>query len=181
MASLPPSVELRKPLPEENNHRYDSKSRSYVGERFDRGERIIMVDGARWGRTIVTSHGCHGTKHVFKQDRGEVLMDSKYPTEIAIRSQKRRHWDSADKWRPTEEMVLEKAKELVVTGKLRDPTIVQREHEKAMERFRQRTIEAEQERAAAFRAKAMEALQINDPTSEIIGRVVAAMEWAKEQ
>lgn len=168
------NIELRKPTPEENNRRYDTKSKSYKGERFDRGERIIMVNGERWGRTIVTSHGRRGTKHTFQQNGGSEL-------DVSVRSQKRQRWAASDNWRPTEEVVLEKAKELIKSGQLRHPSIVQRENEQAMERYRERAGEAEKKRVEAFRTKAMEALQINDPTSAIIDRVVAAMEWAQTQ
>lgn len=179
------SVELRKPTAAENTRRYDNKRERYVGEAFDRGERIIMVDGVRWGRTIVTSHGCHGTKHVFQQDGGEVIIDkpdARYPHEVAVRSQKRQKWlGDKDGWRPTEEVVLEKARELVAAGKLRHPDEVRREQEAAMRQYDERAAEREKERIASFRDKAMEALQINDPESEIIDRVVKAMEWAQSK
>lgn len=179
------TVELRKPTAAENTRRYDNKRERYVGEAFDRGERIIMVDGVRWGRTIVTSHGCHGTKHRFQQDHGEVIIekpDARYPQEVAVRSHKRQKWlGDKDTWRPTEEVVLEKAKELVASGKLRHPDVVKKEQDEAMEQYSARAAEREQQRVAEFRAKAMEALQINDPESEIIERVVKAMEWAQSK
>lgn len=180
-----PTVELRRPTAEESNRRWvDGPGRGhYEGEAFDRGERIIMVDGARWGRTIVTHHGMHGTKHVFLQDNGEVILDdpnARHPQEVAVRSMRKRRWREGE-WRPTEEMVLEKARELVEAGKLRDPAVVRREQQEANRLWQEERSAEENQRIADFRAKAMEALQINDPTSEIIDRVVAAMEWAREQ
>jgi hypothetical protein len=177
-------IKLVKPTPEQNTRRYDERRKGYVGEGFDRGERIIMVDGVRWGRTIVTMHGCHGTKHVFYQDGGEIITADRgrHTSEIAIRSEKRQKWlGDKDTWRPTEERVLEKARELVATGKLRHPDVVKKESVEAMKQYDARVEEREKERVAEFRAKAMEAAQVNDPDSPIIDRVVAAMEWAQSR
>jgi hypothetical protein len=78
-------IDLRRPTEAEAKAKDD---------RFDRGERIIVVDGVRWGRTIVGHHGMHGTKHVFKQDRAGIIEakqpGSKYVTEVAVRSKNKR-------------------------------------------------------------------------------------------
>jgi hypothetical protein len=151
---------------------------------FDRGERIIVVDGVRWGRTVVTYHGCHGTAHKFRQEGGDILCENpnaRYPREIAVRSVKRRRW-TGDPWRPTHEAVLEKARELVAIGKLRHPDIVKAEHQKAMERYNERCAAIEEKRKQEFRERACQALGMNqDDGSQIIDRVVAAMEWAQTQ
>lgn len=154
---------------------------------LDRGEREIVVDGVRWGQTIVTGHGCHGTKHVFQQEGGEVILrerGNRY-SEIAVRSEKNHKWRYSDQkdnpWKPTEERVLEKIKELVAMGKLRHPDKVKAEQARAMETMRKHAEEREAKRIEAFRSKAMAAIQVNDPTSEIIDRVVEAMEWAQSQ
>jgi hypothetical protein len=162
------------------------KSESTPNDRFDRGERVILVDGVRWGRTIVTFHGVHGTKHCFEQQGGDVLLQNpkdKYPREIAVRSmRKRRRYGNDVPWRPTEEVVLEKARELVEAGRLRDPKIVAREQDEAHQHYIQRCAEADAAKRAAFIAKARDALGINsnDP-SPLVDRVVAAMEWAQTQ
>lgn len=176
-----------------NTRRYDEKAERYVGESFERGERIIMVDGVRWGRTRVKSHGSRGTTTTFEQHGGEALLAerNKRWSEIGVRSMNKRHEriqaigaHDANRnggWRPTEELVLEKVRELVENGKLRHPDIVKAEQEQAMRLYQERAAERDKERIEAFRTKAMEALQINDPASEIIDRVVKAMEWAQSQ
>lgn len=151
---------------------------------FDRGERAIMVDGVRWGRTIMSSHGCHGTKHIFRQEAGEVIIDkpdARYPVEVAVRSERKRYLNR-ETWRPTEERVLEKAIELVATGRLRHPDVVRAEQKEAAGRYRARVADRESERKSNFEARARQALQINDDAqSDLVDRVVKAMEWAQAQ
>lgn len=155
------------------------------GDYFDRGERAIFVDGVRWGRTIVTFHGCHGTTHTFVQDKGHTIEErpgERYPGEVSVRSQKRRKWLDSNDWRPTEEKVMEKITELINTGRLRHPNIVKTENEQAMEEYRARARKAEEKQQAKLRERACKALGINqDDGSEIIDRVVEAMKWAQTQ
>lgn len=177
------TVELVKPTPEQNNRRYDEKRKTYVGESFGRGERIIMVDGVRWGRTTVTGRGCHGTVHTFQQQGGEVIGDTStngYFHEIDVRSQKKR-WNDTGEWKPTEKRVLEKARELVAAGRLRHPDVVKREQDEGRKRVAERMRRNEEQRQQEFQERAMEATRANDPDSEIVARVVAAMEWAQTQ
>ena len=123
----------------------------------------------------------------------EKTVNSRYPREIVVRSMSKRHErtnaifskdDNVNRngnWRPTEELSLEKAIELVETGKLRHPDIVKREAEEHHRAYLERMAERDKQEAEAFRTKAMEALQINDPDSAIIDRVVEAMKWAQTQ
>ena len=76
-----------------------------------------------------------------------------------------------------------KACELVPTGRLRHPETVKAEHEKAAAEYRALCAEAEEQRKADLRRRAREALRINNPDdySELVDRVVAAMEWATTQ
>lgn len=178
------TIGLLKPTAEHNTRRYDEESGRYVGEHFDRGERIIMVDGVRWGRTHVAYHGCNGTTHTFQQENGHVIEErpgERYPGEVSVRSMRRRGYFRDKTWRPTEELVLEKARELVEASRLKHPDVVKAANEQAIERFRARAAKAEAKRTAEFRRRACEALRINDETSEIVDRVVEAMEWAREQ
>jgi hypothetical protein len=153
---------------------------------YDRGERAIMVDGVQWGRTIVSHHGMHRTKHIFKQEGGGVIEErpgEKYPGEVNVRSLRRRSYSelrgNEHEWRPTEELVLDKARELVASGRLRHPDVVKAESKAALTRWRAKRDAAEAERKKEFRERACEALRINDPDSETVDRVVAAMEWAQ--
>jgi len=161
--------------------RYDAKAGHYVGEAFERGERAIMVDGVRWGRTRVTWHGMHGNSVTFQESSGEITDDN--GRAITVRSKKRTWREDVD-GAPvvtTEDRTLEKVRELIATGKLRHPDIVRAERAKAAAEYSARIAKQDRERKAAFRAKAMEALRVNNPDSEVIGRVVAAMEWAQTQ
>lgn len=168
------TIELVKPAPGESG--------------FDRGERIIMVDGTRWGRTHVRHHGCHGTSHHFEQDEGNMLTrkpdDQEHWKEynwVDIRSMKKR-WSNREEWRSTEELVLAKARELVEAGRLRDPKIVKAEGEEAAERWLAKRAEKTRQKAANFRERAIKALGLNhDNGSYMIDDVVAAMNWAAEQ
>lgn len=158
---------------------------------FSRGERAIMVDGVRWGRTVVTHHGVHGTKHVFWQEGGDPIYEDKRekrPREIVVRSMRRRRFSDAGEWQTTESLVLEKAIELVKAGKLRDPDVVRAETAAANERYREQAAAQEAERKAAFEARARDVLialavigLTNQPNPEDIAAVVAAMEWAQTQ
>lgn len=159
-------------------------------ERFGPGERIILVNGERWGRTHVTRHGCWGTKYTFYQDGDGTITEptgfkargSRETRDVEVKSIRKRTHKDTD-WRPTEELVREKAFELVRTGKLRHPDVVRREAAKRAERWEQRQAEIAAQEAETFRAKAMQALQINDPTSDDprIAAVVEAMRWAQSQ
>jgi hypothetical protein len=160
-------------------------------EGLAKGERAIMVNGVRWGRTRVNYHGCHGQTHTFEQEEGDELEErpgTRYPGKVSVRSENRRHAriraigrDEPPDWKPTEQLVLEKVRELVAAGRLRDPSIVRSEHEAAAALYRKRSAEREIEEQAEFRRRACEALRINDETSEMVDRVVAAMRWAQTQ
>lgn len=174
----------------ENTRRYDNKQNRWVGESFEGGERVILVNGVRWGRTCVARHGVWGTSHTFEQDggdripaiEGESRDRSKY---VQVRSMTKRRMRDDTKWRPTEEMVLEKARELVASGRLRDPAVVKLEAKQEHERWLAEREQRDRERVDAIRAKAAEALQLNNVPapgeSVVLDRVVAAMEWAQTQ
>lgn len=185
-----PTVELVKPIPGSTTRGPKAK-----GDYFDRGERIILVDGVRWGRTHMKWHGCNGTTVTFSQEAGEEICDirgnGEYQRAIAVsvRSQgrhERRVWKDGryidnPEFKTTEELATIKAQELVAAGRLRDPEIVKRERAEAHARWIEQRARREVEKAEAWRRRAMEALGINDPESEMLGRVLALMEWAKEQ
>lgn len=155
------------------------------GEGLGRGERYIVVDGVRWGRTVVSHHGVHGTKHLFRQEGGELLIanpDERYPREIAVRSERKRYSNAAT-WRPTESLVLEKAVELVATCRLRHPDNVREEQRRASEAYHAKAAKAEAKEQREFEAKAEEALDrtrgLNLTTQVKI--IVEAMRWAQQK
>lgn len=188
-APTAPTIELVTPPAELRDWRTrrDNPKREF----FDRGERIIMVDGVRWGRTRVTWHGCHGTRTGFIQDNGEELgRTSKggYFHREAVSSPNARHakqfitnpatgereYRLPDNFKSGEELVLEKVRELVATGKLRDPAVVKAESDAAHARYQKRQAEGEKREAAGYTGEP------NDPESvELIDRIVAAMRWAQ--
>lgn len=158
---------------------------------FAPGERIITVDGVAWGRTYVEHHGCHGTSHTFHQQHGETIGEARPALgkgaprfhAVTVRSQNKRFWRDPSPWRPTEEAVLEKARELVAAGKLKHPD-VELARQAAVRRTMQEAQAArDSEGRTKFRAKAIEALGLNqDPgDSLLVDKVVAAMEWAQSQ
>lgn len=177
------TVELRRGI---NTRRLDEKTERYVGEQFDRGEREIIVDGIRWGRTIVQSRGSGGTRTTFLQDHyGELCEnpDARFTQPYTVRSAGRRRsmWDK-EPVRTTEELTLEMAQKLVADGILRHPDIVKAENARRAAEYRASRETRDREEAAAFEAKAREALQINsDEQSDLVDRVVAAMRWAQTQ
>jgi hypothetical protein len=190
------------------------------GELFERGERVILVDGVRWGRTYVRSMGPRGTSTTFKQESGETVGQELRPgkfIDIYVDSTSERHakqfiggsYRLPDNFKSTEELVLEKARELVAAGKLRDPVIVKAEREARNTAAEKRHREAQErenqrfrERAAAcvvdiswedmaarysIKAETSDELQarhkalVADLETETIDKIVAAMRWAQER
>jgi hypothetical protein len=163
---------------------------------FDRGERIIMVDGVRWGRTRVQSHGSRGTTTTFEQEGGETILDpsSKRADYINVRSENARHAKvhipgkgyvlPAD-WKTTEQRTLEVAVDLVRDGLLRHPDVVKAEAEKRAAARRKARESAQERENAAFRNRAETALAPLETTrelyQELVTRVIDAMRWAQEQ
>jgi len=187
-------VELRKPTKEENNRQYDHRKKQYVGEAFDRGERIIMVDGERWGRTVVTFHGCHGTRHVIKQDHGSIIEAEEgepkhYENDgvcIFVGGRRMRRWQDGQEPPSTETQVQELVEKLIAQGRLIHPMDKKQQNDAAMAAYRKRVAEAEAKEEAALRARAIEALTamrfagLTDPQiNDAIEHIMAAMKWAQ--
>lgn len=155
-------------------------------DKLDRGERLIRVDGVVWGHTIVSSHGVHGQKHKFHQEHGETIgsMSGGYHLPVVVRSTKRQKWlGDKDTWRPTYELVLEKAIELINAGRLRHPDSVKQEQERLREKMRESTNRREHKEQAEFEAKAREALDgiPDDIAAPVLDKIIAAMRWAQTQ
>ena len=161
---------------------------------FGAGERIILVDGVRWGRTFVDHHGMHGTSHTFRQDGGVTITEPYDPPNksgprmhaVVVRIGGKRRDDK----RPTDVQVQEKAADLVRTGKLRDPDAVKAEREAHMAENRRIEDEENQKKKDRFKVKAREALGHEFEYDRVLGpkvlasimdRIVEAMEWAQSQ
>lgn len=183
-------IELVMPAPELR----DWRTRKEGQEFFERGERIIMVDGERWGRTYVTWHGCNGTKTVFEQHHGDVITKSigergTRVREVSVSSASERHakrfidgqYRLPDDFKSTEHLVLDKVRELIDGDLLRHPDIVAKEANEIAAKMEAQRITRHERELAEFKAKAMEAVRANDPDSEIVARVVEAMRWAQTQ
>ena len=85
-------------------------------------------------------------------------------------------------FKTTLELALIKARELVETGRLRDPAVVKAESDARADAYLAERRAKEARKAIEFRERACQALGMNqDDGSEIIDRVVAAMRWAIEQ
>lgn len=163
---------------------------------FDRGERIIMVNGVRWGRTHVKWHGCNGNSVHFEQEGGDMLCRDPHDAEtwkeyrwLSVRSLSKRHsrqWVDGKYvqigWQSTEDLALAKAKELIAAGRLRHPDTLRAEAEVRQVAYQNERMEKQERRQREFRERACQALGINqDDGSDIIDRVVTAMEWARDQ
>lgn len=156
---------------------------------FGRGERIILVDGVRWGRTYVSHHGMHGTSYTFGQDGGETIMVPYEPPSptgrmntVTVRiGKKRRYSDGDPRLRPTDVQVLEKVQELVAKGLLRDPATVRAEVEARREQFRTNEEQRDRDRKTIWRVKAKQALGWGSEAGASLDKVVELMEWAQSQ
>lgn len=160
---------------------------------FDRGERAIYVDGVRWGRTRIFHHGVHGTAHAFQQSDGSYIEDtSKHGNQLKVQVRSmRKRYSNPDTWRPTEEIVLEKAKELVAAGRLRHPDVVRAEvdAEHALYMFKKSVRERKEQEKLNDRARGvLRNLQayIGVPSGqpapqEDVDLIVEAMKWAQTQ
>lgn len=160
-------------------------------ETLNRGERLIMVNGVAWGRTNIHHHGPRASSYTFSQmhssdpndgqEIGDMGKSGRYFNAIEVRNKKPSPF-SKEVHRPTDEIVLEKAMELIAAGRLRDPAIVAAEVEQRRTIIRENMARSEQEKRAEFDQRARLALRINDSEpSELVDRVVAAMRWAQGQ
>jgi hypothetical protein len=165
-------------------------------DRFDRGERIIMVDGVRWGRTMVHSMGSRGTETTFVDMVGTTIgaptASGRHFLPVRVMSASRKSsmvltgtgYRLPDGFKDTEQLTLEKAIELVEQGKLRAPEIVEAElAEKAAElRANREARKALDDREFRTRAAIAVTLSVTDPLySDALDRVIAAMRWAQEK
>lgn len=186
------NVELVMPPADLRDWRTKAKDKEF----FDRGERIIMVEGERWGRTHVSWHGSRGTSTTFHQDGWGTLTrtskrgDREY--NISVSSASKRHarrfipngnggtdYRLPGGFKDTNQLVLEKINEMIAEGKLRHPSIVKQEVAAENAAYARRREAAAAKEEAEFRTKAAEAVRANDPNSEIVDRVVEVMRWAQ--
>lgn len=184
--SAGPLIELAMP-PAENRMWGDRRKGA---EFFDRGERIIMVNGERWGRTHVKWHGVHGTTTHIQQEGGEILMRNPADIEtwkeykwLSVSSGGRRGRHEPN-LKPIDELVIDKIRELIAAGRLRHPATIRAESEREMALDRAERAQAKEREAAEFRAKALEAAgytgEPNDPESvAMVERIIGAMRWAQ--
>lgn len=160
---------------------------------FDRGERIILIDGVRWGRTHMQWRGCHGTETTFSQEHGKKIGTvSKggyfHPIRVMSATARRsRRWIEGkgyvlpSDFQTTEQRTVSRIAELIYDGQLRHPEIVQAETAQRHADYRAKRQQVQAEAEEAFKAKAMEAVRANDPDSEIVQRVIEAMRWAQDR
>lgn len=175
----------------------DGARRPHKGEQFGAGERIILVEGERWGRTRVAWHGVHGTSTTFYQENGDQIggTDGRGRfTEMKVWSAKERHaktWINGqyrlpDDFKNTETLVAEAVAMLVETRCLVDPQSALADREKEQARAIARHQAAQRREDEAFRKRAMDAIGLEyGPTSDakaaLLDRVIEAMRWAQQQ
>lgn len=156
------------------------------GEGLDKGERYIVVDGVRWGRTVISYHGMHGTRHKFEQigSGHRVKVDDR---DVWVDSAKRRrvwvdnHLVPDPDWKPTDDLVLAKAVDLVGQCLLRHPDNVREEIKRQNEAYQRKQEQQAAKEQREFEAKATEMLDrlrgLNETSQVKI--MVEAMRWAQ--
>lgn len=165
-------------------------------EYFERGERVILVDGVRWGRTRVKSRGSRGNRMTFHQDGGDMVMRELRPgkfVDVYVDSTSERSalqfiggkYQLPPDFKGTEQLVLEKARELVASGLLRDPEIVKAEVAERQQKHGSRSRPSAQAREdEAFRARAIIAVMLpcDHPDFTLaVDKIVEAMRWAQDK
>ena len=162
-------------------------------ESFIDGERIILVDGIRWGRTVVTRHGSQGTRTFFVQEGGGrvSLPGPRYGREVYVRSANPRHarrvigghYTLPPDFKSTAQLVLDKVIELVNEGMLRDPVLVRSEAAKRQAEYDRRVAAGAEKERQAFRKRAEGVLVqvFAGNHEEQIAAVIDAMKWAQDQ
>ena len=166
---------------------------------FDRGERLIVVDGVIWGRTVIRHHGTRPPSYRFVQLSGDIFMgdavvdrisDGKMKRSIdaeVYQEAERRYRHSTEKRPTAESLILEKVRELIKEKKLRHPDEVKAERAKQAEQYRQQAADAEAAQKAAFEKRAREALDpiagavFAEDFDDTLAKVVGAMKWAQTQ
>lgn len=158
------------------------------GDYFDRGERAILVDGIRWGRTHVKSHGPRGYSVFFSQagDGDYIYRDGKERKDwnrVSVHKPRRGMFDPPGK--TTEDMVFEMVQGLLQEGKLVDPATMKARNDAALAKMREEMRPAHRlAEDQEFRDKALDACGfINEPNSTesvaLVARVIEAMRWAQ--
>jgi hypothetical protein len=166
-------------------------------ERLARGERLIVVDGVVWGHTVVTWHGCHGSRTAFKQKHGDMIgrttTGGRFIEETVRSASERRsktfingQYRVPDDFKDTPTRVVEKIKELIEAKALIHPDRAKKASEDAEARYQRRREEAIKREENAFRSRALQACgysaEPNDPESiDLVERVISAMRWAQSQ
>ena len=99
---------------------------------FSPGERLVIVDGVAWGRTIVKSYGPRGRGYSIAQlcagrsgwAGSEIGRWSKgghfYPERVS-------RWSVGGE--PLNELVIDLARKLIIEGRLKSPDVEQQEQE----------------------------------------------------
>lgn len=164
---------------------------------FGPGERVIIVDGVRWGRTYAEHLSRYGVRYWFKDAGGSVIYAPGYKPSYTKKDDWHRELvtisrrNGRSKLDPppaknTDEAILIKVRELIERGQLRNPSVIKAEAEARRAQFAADRAAAATEESRRFREKAIEALGdcLNgtvERSEMLIDRVVAAMRWAQTQ
>lgn len=105
-----------------------------------RGDRTIMVDGVRWGYVEMKGHGCHGPSYEFHDVHGAGIHVVFNSGRISVHQLESVHmprkWDRNADPRDIEQRIIDKTRELIDAGKLRDPGVIAAENAAASARYR---------------------------------------------
>jgi hypothetical protein len=158
-----------------------------------RGRKSIIVDGAKWGSVHMDTHGVHGPTYSFIQDGipgylQEPSASGHFSHVIGVRATSRKYRPKDEP--PIESLILDKVRELIAAGRLRDPAVVKAEQQTRIDADRQRAAEIAAAEQREFEAHAAEAIHraasavggllINVQAIEALqSEIIAAMRWAQ--
>lgn len=176
---------------------------------YDRGSKVILVDGEKWGEYRMESHGMHGPSYhasdlhgplytgvkKFGRNKGDGIEHSFRPTrekDVRRNNLYVRDDDKKKKFIPTDEQLRLHAIELIESGVLRSPVSRNNEITAAHAKYVAERERAEERADTEFknRADAAIGLEVTNTLAEIGGhdirarlreRIIEAMRWAQTQ
>jgi hypothetical protein len=105
----------------------------------ERGRKLILVDGVKWGSVHMESHGAHGVTYHFRQDpegSGYIrAKNTRFDVPHAVRLQSKRYRDADAS--TLEAALLQTVRELIEEGRMRDPAILRVEQQERASAMRE--------------------------------------------
>lgn len=124
-------------------------------QQYERGDRLILVDGEEWGRVECQGRGCHGNVYYFRDSSNTRVIDPSSKRATAYINSKIRYYD--DDKRPTQERIVAKIRTLIESDALRSPSALAQDAEESRRQF---LAEREREMTAALKRRQQIAAEI---------------------